>query len=336
MSGFKSLPVHEILARGTIKDSDVAKFRRIFFEDGVVSADEAELLFKLNSDCQIADAGWADFFIEAVTDYVVFQAHPQGYVTSENGHWLIERISREGRVTSKTNMELAVSVLEKARWAPVSLAKFALNQVKYAVMTGLGPLRAGRDTLAGEISPGEVDLLRRILYAFGGNGHVAITREEADIIFDIDEAVSKSAPNAAWTDLFVKAVANVMMATSGYAVPSREEALRQEAALDSPEQKTSVLAFLLSMVRSNLSAVKDAYHDQSAEERALARLEHQRIEIITNETITEVEATWLAQRLGRDGRLSPSETALVAYLKAESPKIHPVLTEAVARLGHAA
>jgi len=178
--------------------------------------------------------------------------------------------------------------------------------------------------------------LRRILYAFGGDGHVAITREEADVLFDIDEAVAHAAPNPAWTDLFVKAVANVIMAISGYAVPSREQALRQEASLDTPEQKTSVLAFLLSMVRSNLSAVRDAYHDQTSEERALARLEHQRIEIITNESISEADASWLASRLGRDGRLSPSETALVAYLRSESPNIHPMLSQAVERLGDAA
>ena len=126
------------------------------------------------------------------------------------------------------------------------------------------------------------------------------------------------------------------MATSGYAVPSREQALRQEALLDAPEQMTSVYTFLLTMVRSNLSMIKDAYSDQTSEERALARLEHQRIEIITNESINEVEASWLAGRLGRDGRLSPSETALVGYLRAENPKIHPVLIEAVERMGDAA
>ena len=85
-----------------------------------------------------------------------------------------------------------------------------------------------------------------------------------------------------------------------------------------------------------IDSVRDAYQDQTAEERALARLEHQRIEIITNETITEAEASWLAMRLGRDGSLSPSESALVTYLRQECPRIHPVLVEAVERLGHAA
>lgn len=337
MSGFKSLQLHENLARGAISSADLARFQRIFYEDGVVSSDEADILFSLNGSCRSVPAGWHDFFVEAVTDYLVFQAHPQGYLTSDNAHWLFDRFERFALANTKAAIDLTVSVLEKARWAPVTLSVYALEIVKSAVLTGAGPLRANGDAPAGSITVGEVDLLRRILYAFGGEGHVAVTRAEADVLFAIDDAVEASAPNPAWTDLFVKALANVMMATSGYAVPSREEALRQEASLDLIEQKTSIAAaFLLSMVRTNLDAVRDAYHDQTAEERALARLEHQRIEIITNETIAEADADWVAARLGRDGRLSPSESALISYLRQQSPRIHPALEQAVERLAQAA
>ena len=95
-------------------------------------------------------------------------------------------------------------------------------------------------------------------------------------------------------------------------------------------------AVLSAMVTSSLDAVKDAYQEQSSEERALARLEHQRIEIITNEVITQAEASWLCERIGRDGRLTPNEAALVAYLQRESPNIHPDLQAAMDRLAHAA
>jgi hypothetical protein len=336
MSGLRSLPIEEIVKRGSIEGGDIRALRRLFYEEGIVAADDADILFRLNDACRVKPVEWADFFIEALTDYLVFQERPQGYLTSVNAHWLIERISSEERAPSRTELELVVNVLDKARWAPVSLAKFALNQVKSAVVSGDGPLREGKACAPGEITIREVELLRRILYAFGGDGHVAITCDEADILFDIDEAVANGRPNPAWTDLFVKAIANVVMASSGYAVPSREEALRQEAGLENPAEQTSVLAALLSMMQTNLAAVQDAYHDQTAEERALARLEHQRIEIITNEEITAAEASWLVSRLGRDGRLSPSETALVSYLDHESPKIHPVLTQAVARFVPAA
>jgi hypothetical protein len=336
MGGLRSLPIDNILTRRTIAFDDILLLKRVFYEDGVVSADEADLVFSMNKVCTAQHADWPDFLIEAITDYLVFQEAPRGYVTAANARWLMDRVSSHGKINSKPELELVVNVLDKSRWAPVSLSKFALEQVKHAVISGTGPLRNGKAIAAGTISEGEVDLLRRILYAFGGDGQVAVTRDEADILFDIDEAVAGSAPNPAWTDLFVKAIANVMMAASGYSVPSREEALRQEAMLENPEEQTSVLASLLAMVQSNLASVQDAYHDQTIEERAMARLEHQRIEIITHEEITEAEATWLVGRLGRDGRLSPSERALVAYLNHESPKIHPTLTEAVCRLGYAA
>jgi hypothetical protein len=337
MSGLRSLPVEEILKRQTIEFDDILLLKRAFYEDGVASSDEANLLISMHQGCTVRHADWPDFFIEAITDYLVFQEPPRGYVTAANANWLVGRLSRNGKIASKTEIELVLSVLDKSRWAPVSLSKFAIEQIRHAVVTGAGPLRHGKSLPAGRISEAEVDLLRRVLYAFGGNGHVAVTRSEAEVLFDIDEAVSGSLPNAIWTDFFVKAIANVMMSASGYSVPSREEALRQEADLEDDEDgRTSILFSLLAMVHANLTSMQDVYRDQTMEERALARLEHQRIEIITNEPIAETDPAWLVGRLGRNGRLTPSEQALISYLNHESPRIHPTLTEAVCRLGQAA
>jgi hypothetical protein len=244
-------------------------------------------------------------------------------------------INRDGKVERKTELGLLVKVLEKARWSPVNLVRFALEQVKAAVIDGDGPLRSDQSSAKGQISDDDVDLLRRLLYAFGGDGHVAVTRAEAEVLFDINDATAEAEPNPAWTDLFVKAVANVVMAASGQMVPTREEALRREKWL-ADRGELSPAAMLTAMVTTSLDAVRGAYHDQSPEERALARLEHQRIEIITNEVITAAEAEWLCERIGRDGRLTANEAALVAYLKKESPKIHPELQATVDRLSQAA
>ena len=91
-----------------------------------------------------------------ITDYLVEQAPPQGYLTAENAQWLIERIGQDGRVDSKTELELLVNVLDKARWAPQSLVRFALEQVKDAVVSGTGPLRSGK-----KLEPGIVFGSRR-------------------------------------------------------------------------------------------------------------------------------------------------------------------------------
>ena len=82
---------------------------------------------------------------------------------------------------------MLVNVVDKARWSPQSLVTFALEQVKRAVLNGDGPLRAGRPSSAGTINEAEVELLKRILYAFGGDGSIGITRAEAEVLFVIDE-----------------------------------------------------------------------------------------------------------------------------------------------------
>jgi len=330
MSALRSLPIEEIVRRGSIKDVDVLRLRSTYHCDGVISADEAETLMRLNDACQVQDPAWSDFFIEAITDYVVNQAEPEGYITADGAKWLMGRLSKNGAIARKTELDLVVNVLDKARWSPVSLASFALEQVKRAAVEGDGPLRTGKTREKGTISEPEVELVRRILYAFGGDGSIAVTRREAEVLFDINDAIADPEANPAWTDLFVKAITNVVMAASGQAVPTREEALRRDAWL------VDRGALLSAMVTSSLDAVRDAYQEQSVEERALARLEHQRIEIITNEVITQAEAEWLCERLGRDGRLTANEAALVTYLKKESPNIHPDLQAAVDRLADAA
>jgi hypothetical protein len=336
MSALQSLPITEMLQRGSIHDVDVLRLKSAFHRDGNISADEAEALFTLNETCQQQDPAWTEFYIDALTDYLVNQVQPEGYLIAEEAKRFTDRIAPEGIVVRKSDLDLIVNVLDKSRWSPVSVSRIALQQVKRAAIDGEGPLREYYPNQAGTIRECEVELVRRILYAFGGDGHIAVTRPEAEVLFDINDAIIDPQANAAWTDLFVKAVTNVVMAASGQAVPSREEALRRDAWLIEAKGELSPLALLSAMVSSSLDAVRATYCEQSAEERALARLEQQRIEIITNEEITPAEAAWLCERIGRDGRLTPNEAALVAYLRKESPKIHPDLQAAVERLAQAA
>ncbi len=335
MGALRSLLVDEIVRRGSIKDVDVLRLRSAVHGDGIVSVEDAEVLLQLNEACPVQDAAWPEFFIETLTDYLVNQAQPEGYLTIDGAKWLIARVSKDGAVARKTELDLIVNVLDKSRWSPVSLSRFALAQVQRAVVDGDGPLRAGQTVEKGRISEPEVELVRRILYAFGGDGNVAVTRAEAEVLFEINDAIINPEANPAWTDLFVKAVTNVVMAASGQAVPTREEAMRRDAWF-AERGDLSPKSLIAAMVTSSIDAVRSAYQEQSSEERALARLEHQRIEIITNEVITQAEAGWLCERIGRDGRVTPNEAALIAYLKKESPNIHPDLLARVERLAEAA
>ncbi|HEY5828491.1 MAG TPA: hypothetical protein VIV01_09025 [Hyphomicrobiaceae bacterium] len=329
MAVLSAVSIAEIKARGSIKDADVLKVRRNYYDDGIITAEEAEAILALNDACPVQDPAWADCFVETITDYIVEQAKPEGYLTTENCDWLIARISRDGRIETKTELELLVNVLDKARWAPQSLIRFALDQVKIAVLEGTGPLRSGKQLSPGHVCEGDVDVLRRMLYSFGGDGNIAVTRPEAEVLFDINDATADADNHPAWTDLFVKAIANSVMAASGYACPPREVALAREAWLD--RRGDLSLPNMLAGMAGGMKGLFAGYHPQSEEERAIAQLTLQKIGIVTHEAITPAEAQWLAERMGGDGRLTPNERALLSFIRAESPAIDPALQTLVDR-----
>src|SRR5262245_1249007 len=323
MAVLNAVSIAEIKARGSIKDADVLKLRRNYYDDGIITAEEADLILSLNEACPVQEPAWADCFVETITDYLVEQAEPQGYLTAENAQWLIERIGHDGRVDSKTELELLVNVLNKARWAPQSLVRFALEQVKHAVLSGAGPLRSGKMLEPGIVSKCDVDLLRRILYAAASDGCIAVTRTEAEVLLEIDESSCGRDNHPAWADLFVKAIANCVMAASGYAPPPREAALAREAWLD--RRGDLSLEAILSGVRPGLKGLFAGYREQSTEESAIARLTRQKVEIVTHDAVFPASAAWLAERIGRDGKLTPNERTLLRFLKTQSPSIDPAL-----------
>jgi len=356
MGILNGVAVDEMSARGSIRDSDVAAMRRAFNEDGVISTSEAEALLSLNSACRVTDAAWPPFFIEALTDYIVHQAEPDGYIVVEKADWLLARISRDGHITTHTELELLLNVIDKARWSPPSLAAFALAQVRDAVVSGVGVTRAGQMLQPGMIGQTEIDLIRRILYAFAGDGGIAVTRVEAEVLIEINKSLAPGKCSPAWTELFVKAVGASVLSGLGHHIPPREEALRIEVwAKDADIRGAGALLsdaarggegganardrigkFLGRMVAGGAGSVWSTFRMQSSEERALARLERQRLEIVTQERIDDAECQWLIERLGKDGKLDANEIELLAYLQHESPMPHPELAAFAAQHGVAA
>ena len=304
-----------------IGDQHVLAMRRAFYANGVISKDEAESLLSLDRRLTSQHTSWRQFLAEAVTDYIVHQEQPSGYVTAENSDWLVSQIASDGVVQSRNGIEVLVKVLDQARFAPDSLARFALEQVRLAVVEGVGPARPRRGGAVGVVTAEDVDLIRRIIYAFGGDQSLAVSRAEAEILFAINDKTPEELNDPAWSDLFVKAIGSHILAASGYRPPPREEALRQDAWLSS---RDGVGSFLGRILQGGTPAIFASYQQQDLEDLELARLERQRIELVIAEEVSGPEASWLIDRLG-SGPLHQNERALLKFLKAESARIHPAL-----------
>jgi len=312
--------VKAILARGKITADDVLDLRHRVFLKGVVTPDNAAMVFALNDRLeQSADPSWPPFFAEVLTDYLVLQADPRGYISDANADWLIARIGRAGHVETAGELELLVKVLERAQSSPVKLVTFALEQVKSGVIRCQGYVGACHQNELGVVDKTEVELVRRILYAYGGDGNVSITRQEAGILFDINDATDEAKNDPAWADLFVKALANFLLATSGYQVPTREEALRREAWLDEPA--AGVGAFMGEMMAGSLNAIWQAVKHGTIDGEPRHKSESS--PAAAEPLASADDARWLAERIGRDHVKRADEVALINFLKDHQAFLHP-------------
>ncbi|MFL9826839.1 hypothetical protein [Rhodoplanes sp. SY1] len=325
-----SAAVRAILERGAITAADVLALRHRVFWKGVVTAADGEMVFLLNDRLgPTADPAFAPFFVEALVDYVVNQAEPHGYVSEANADWLIARIARSGRVDTASELELLVKVLEKAKSSPVRLVGFAIEQVEAGVLTGDGPVGRGHRLRPGVIDAAEVELLRRILYAFGGDGNIAITRREAELLFDINDATAEAENHPAWSDLFAKAITSFLMAGAGYRVPTRQEALRRAAWLDAPTP--GVGAFMGRMLAGSLEAVWDAVEHgtldgESRPSDATFTFDD------PSPAANDDDVRWAASRIGRRGVLHENEVALINFLKSRGAHLHRRLLPIIDRV----
>lgn len=108
--------ISSLAANGrNLSASDVRQLRRALFEDEGVSRDEAEALFDLERAQNAPCAEWTEFFIECLTDHMVWQCRPTGVLVGEQAEWLLREADR---CRLPTGAALLANVLAEAHRAP--------------------------------------------------------------------------------------------------------------------------------------------------------------------------------------------------------------------------
>lgn len=320
-----------------ITDMDVRHFRLEVFSDGIISREEAEAIVALNAAVTDKCDDWSQYFVEALVDYMVLQAEPRGSVSVANAEWLVSHIVHDDVIASTLELELLVCIIEKASYVPSSLSDLALQQVAKAVLEVDGEQIFGRKLVKDKLGIAEVELIRRVLYAYGGESGMAISRFEAEVLFSLNDRTIETENHPAWSDLFVKAIANYLMAVSGYQGVGRAEALRKDAWLEDTE--TDVASVLANALRSigqtfTKKALTGAFTSNT---RHMQKVWGARVADLTAQQqlaskINDHEGAWLAERIGRDGAMHQNEQALIDFIREENPKIHPAVDEMIKKL----
>ncbi len=325
-------------ALGRIEAQHALQLRRMIYGDGSVSRKDAEILFSLNDACSKKDPAFAQLYVEALTDYFVWQTDPKGYVTPELARFLIDSVSADGHVDSKTELELVLSIVHWARQCPEEVVTLVLEAVRQSVLLSREtPLGANRPRVS--IGAGDVAILRKALHAPAGDGSLLISRREAELLFTLNEATAAGGNDPEWTDFFVRAIANHLMnPMDAPVVPTLDEAARRERWLD----ERSSIGTLLSGVGAALARgdvpVRSVFEEfdpfgaKASKQEAMAEALATKVRL-QREQIDPAEAAWLAERILRDGTIDENERALLAFLKKESPAIDPALQPVLKRAG---
>jgi hypothetical protein len=300
-------------AGAPVTPDDVLALRRWVWPDGVVSDSEAEALFALNRFTGETPPEWDDFFIEAISEHVLNAAEPHLYVDDATAAWLIGEVDKDDAAVKPVELELIVKILEKALNAPASLKSWALREIEKAVLTGEGATRRDGPPRPGCVDEAEVKLLRRLIFASGGDGALLVGDDEAEMLWRIKDATLKADNAPGWQQLFVQALGNHLMAWSNYRPLERNDAARLEAFMN--DHHSSVLGFLGRVVgQMDHPDFKDAECIFSRGGPSAA--EHE-ASVEAAEAVTPAEQGWLQSHIDADGARDPYEEALLAFIAEE-------------------
>ena len=302
-------------ADGAITAEEVLALRRAAWPDGRIDQTEAEAILAINDVVSARSPEWIDFLVEAVGEYVLSGTEPKGYVAEDTADWLIARLDRDGGLDSQAELELLVRVLEKALGTPDRLKDYALAQIERAVLTGDGPTRDtpsqdGGTLSAGSITAAECQLLRRVIFASGGDRPAAVSQREAEMLFRLKDA-TQGAPNAPeWQRLFVQGVGNYLQGWTGGRAINRDRAGELETFMN--DHTSSLGAFFSRMSRVGTKDLRSAAQDALGGGEASTR--DYAAEAGADGARTAREQAWLDGQIEADGRTDPLEAALLAFL----------------------
>ncbi len=124
--------------RGQILPEDVAFLRENLFNGEEIWPPEARALFDLLQKRLPACEEFDAFIVEAISSYIIDELEPRGALDEKNARFLAAMLRRDEEGWTETDLEILVTVMEKAGSAPVSLQQFAV-EVSQKVRLGLRP-----------------------------------------------------------------------------------------------------------------------------------------------------------------------------------------------------
>jgi hypothetical protein len=303
---------HRAAADAQITSEELLTLRREGWGDGIITREEAETLFAINTALDMRSQAWCDFFVEAIGEFVLNGTPPRLQCNDEEAAWLIGQIDQDGVTESMVELETVVRIVERAENTPDALKNYVLEQAERAVLTGTGPTRCGGSLVAGQISAAECHLIRRVIFSSGGHGPAAVTRHDAEMLFRLKDKTLGQDNAPAWDELFIDGVANFL---KGFNLPNAQVSHERKLELEAfvADSEANVGRF---MGRVAQEAPQVMNHLGKVFGKRKSGPDYAAI-AAAGETVTDYENEWLEKMIDADGEVDELESRLIARLVAE-------------------
>lgn len=324
-----------ILADGISAQEVLALRSAIYGRDGTIDRAEAETLFRINEASRHGanSVEWYELFVEALTDYFVWRQEPAGYISDEDVSFLIKMIDRDGHFDGRTEFALVVNILWRLLDAPPALVELALRGIRETVLSSDHALYGIGERTPGVIDSLDVELMRRVIFGAAGCGRITVSRAEADLVFDINDASQEADNDPAWQEFFVTVISHHVLHPEGTApLIDRDEAMRRDAWMTERRGAGDTLRQAARSVGdgSFLGNIKSLFGDVMPEPPPLA----DDLDAVGGRSeVNDEEAQWLSTRITNDLRHHRSEKALLERISAEVHVNHPLLRSLMTEMG---
>jgi hypothetical protein len=198
----------EVRQSGRIGAEHVLALRRAIYKNGPIGRNAAEFLLHLNRKSRGDDPAWAEFYVEALTDFFYWREGSDSALTADAEALLLERVgSAEGVVDDPTELRLLLNLMFRSTGSSERFRAFVMAAVERSVLHSGQALYGQAARRPGAIDQADVEVIRRLVYGSGGQSGLAVSRAEAEFLFALDRATAGADNDPAWRELFVKAIA---------------------------------------------------------------------------------------------------------------------------------
>ncbi len=182
----------------------------------------------------------------------------------------------------------------------------------------------------GVIGAAEVELLRTILYAAGGSNGISISKQEAEILFDLNERTDPARNDPVLAGPVCQG--QRQLPDGRFRLSAHLRAPRRLARQEWLEDTEVDIAGFhgghcsRAWARFSPKAFLTMYSHLPMSRwsgRGTARKMPRAAATQSNEAIDAGEANWLVERIKRDGAINPNERALLEFIRKESHQVDP-------------